>query len=125
MKFFAVAATVFAGLALAALAAPAAEQQLDSRQAYVPCSGLYGSQQCCATDVLGVADLDCGSRKNPNPNPDSFLRSYEGASLVEEYHMLTDPGCSSQLPTRSRPPMSSVKSVPPSASALAAASYLS
>ena len=30
---------------------------------YDPCSGLYDSAQCCATDVLGVADLDCASRK--------------------------------------------------------------
>lgn len=60
MQIFAVAAAAFAGLALAA---PAAEQ-LDSRQAvYTPCTGLYGSQQCCATDVLGIADLDCGSRE--------------------------------------------------------------
>ncbi|KAI1335337.1 hydrophobin [Xylariaceae sp. FL0016] len=28
---------------------------------YDPCSGLYDSAQCCATDVLGVADLDCAS----------------------------------------------------------------
>ncbi|KAI0468731.1 hydrophobin-like protein [Xylaria cf. heliscus] len=29
---------------------------------YVPCpSGLYSVPQCCATDVLGVADLNCGS----------------------------------------------------------------
>ncbi|KXH32540.1 hypothetical protein CSIM01_11125 [Colletotrichum simmondsii] len=28
---------------------------------YVACSGLYSSLQCCATDVLGVADLDCAS----------------------------------------------------------------
>lgn len=30
---------------------------------YDACSGLYDSLQCCATDVLGVADLDCGTRK--------------------------------------------------------------
>ena len=31
---------------------------------YVACSpGLYSTAQCCATDVLGVADLDCASRK--------------------------------------------------------------
>jgi hypothetical protein len=35
----------------------------EKRQAYIPCSGLYGTSQCCATDVLGVADLDCGNRK--------------------------------------------------------------
>lgn len=33
---------------------------LEERQVYTPCSGLYGSAQCCATDVLGLADLDCG-----------------------------------------------------------------
>lgn len=46
-------------LAAAALAAPSS---VDERQAYVPCSGLYGSAQCCATDVLGLANLDCGER---------------------------------------------------------------
>lgn len=25
--------------------------------------GLYSVPQCCATDVLGVADLNCGSRE--------------------------------------------------------------
>ncbi|KAI2617728.1 Cerato-ulmin hydrophobin family [Hypomontagnella submonticulosa] len=55
MKCFAAATAFFAG---AALAAPA----LETRQtAYVPCSGLYGTSQCCATDVLGVADLDCAN----------------------------------------------------------------
>ncbi|KAI0399203.1 fungal hydrophobin [Xylaria palmicola] len=28
---------------------------------YDACSGLYDTLQCCATDVLGVADLDCGT----------------------------------------------------------------
>ena len=41
---------------------------VEGRQAYVPCTGLYGTAQCCATDVLGVADLDCGQRKHP-PGP--------------------------------------------------------
>ncbi|KAI0550722.1 Cerato-ulmin hydrophobin family [Xylaria curta] len=51
-------ATLFAAIAAAA---PAPE--VESRQAapYVPCSGLYGTSQCCATDVLGVADLDCAN----------------------------------------------------------------
>ena len=26
-------------------------------------AGLYSNAQCCATDILGVADLNCGSRK--------------------------------------------------------------
>lgn len=35
---------------------------------YAACTGtLYSELQCCATDVLGVADLDCESRKR-NPS---------------------------------------------------------
>lgn len=34
---------------------------MEERQVYIPCSGLYGSAQCCATDVLGIANLDCGN----------------------------------------------------------------
>ncbi|KAI2610521.1 Cerato-ulmin hydrophobin family [Hypoxylon sp. NC1633] len=60
MKFFAATTLIFAG---AALAVPAAIEQ---RQTYAPCSGLYGTAQCCATDVLGVADLDCA---DPSATP--------------------------------------------------------
>ncbi|KAI1130055.1 Cerato-ulmin hydrophobin family [Nemania abortiva] len=56
MQFSIISAALFATIALAA---PAPE--VESRQAYVPCSGLYGTSQCCATDVLGVADLDCAN----------------------------------------------------------------
>ncbi|KAM0347648.1 hypothetical protein ACHAPU_004661 [Fusarium lateritium] len=50
-------------LAIVALlgAAVSALPTEDKRQVYIPCSGLYASSQCCATDVLGVADLDCGN----------------------------------------------------------------
>lgn len=42
---------------------------VEDRQApYIPCSGLYGTTQCCATDVLGLVDLDCGNRKFHRPN---------------------------------------------------------
>ncbi|KAF4440331.1 hypothetical protein F53441_12279 [Fusarium austroafricanum] len=45
----------------------------DKRQAaYVPCSGLYGTSQCCATDVLGVADLDCGNPPSTPTDADNF-----------------------------------------------------
>ncbi|KAI2624606.1 cerato-ulmin [Hypomontagnella submonticulosa] len=40
----------------------------DSPAPYDPCSGLYDSVQCCATDVLGVADLDC---QTPSKVPSS------------------------------------------------------
>ncbi|KAK7425934.1 hypothetical protein QQZ08_007516 [Neonectria magnoliae] len=61
MQFTTVLVGFFASLTLAA---PAVEK----RQTYVPCSGLYGTSQCCATDILGVADLDCG---NPLETPTS------------------------------------------------------
>ncbi|KAI0130697.1 Cerato-ulmin hydrophobin family [Daldinia grandis] len=46
-------------LATAVLANPAKRGYSDG--AYDPCSGLYDSARCCATDVLGLADLDCHS----------------------------------------------------------------
>jgi Fungal hydrophobin len=57
MKFSLALATLFAGVAMAMPAS------LEERQ-YVPCSGLYNDAQCCATDVLGVADLDCVNRSS-------------------------------------------------------------
>lgn len=58
MQFISVALVALVGLASAAPSAP-----VEDRQVYIPCSGLYASAQCCATDVLGLADLDCGTRK--------------------------------------------------------------
>ena len=66
MKF--IIAALFAGLVAAA---PASD--LEDRQVYIPCSGLYGTAQCCATDVLGIADLDCGNRMF-SPHRHYFLR---------------------------------------------------
>ncbi|KAJ8133332.1 hypothetical protein O1611_g300 [Lasiodiplodia mahajangana] len=41
--------------------------------AYVPCpSGLYSVPQCCATDVLGVADLNCASPSAEFSSAQSF-----------------------------------------------------
>ena len=60
MKTFATLAATVVALAGFAMAAPSG---LDARAAYVPCSGLYDTPECCATDVLGVADLDCVERK--------------------------------------------------------------
>ncbi|KAI0802144.1 Cerato-ulmin hydrophobin family [Xylaria sp. FL0064] len=56
MQFPTIIAALFAA---AAVAVPAAN--LADRGDYVPCSGLYSTAQCCATDVLGVADLDCAN----------------------------------------------------------------
>jgi hypothetical protein len=51
--------SAFIGSALVA-AAPA---DLSARQAALICSGTYSNVQCCATDVLGLADLNCANRK--------------------------------------------------------------
>ncbi|KAL8369755.1 hypothetical protein RB595_000205 [Gaeumannomyces hyphopodioides] len=55
MQFKTIIVALFAG---AAIAVPTGG---GSGGSYDPCSGLYDSPQCCATDVLGVADLDCQS----------------------------------------------------------------
>lgn len=59
MQFTTIAAIFFAGLAAAVPTSQVAE-----RGGYAPCSGLYSTGQCCATDVLGVADVNCASRKS-------------------------------------------------------------
>jgi hydrophobin len=65
MYFSTFVAALFAGLAVAL---PTVEE----RQVYVPCSGLYSNAQCCATDVLGVADLDCGNAPSPPTSGENF-----------------------------------------------------
>ncbi|KAK4202176.1 Cerato-ulmin hydrophobin family [Triangularia verruculosa] len=69
MKFtFAVVAAIYTGL-VSALPA----KEVESRQVpYVPCSGLYGSAQCCATDVLGLVNLDCGQPPATPTDADNF-----------------------------------------------------
>ncbi|KAI0880093.1 hydrophobin precursor [Annulohypoxylon maeteangense] len=40
---------------------------------YFACNpGLYSNAQCCATDVLGVADLDCATPSSELINPSQF-----------------------------------------------------
>jgi Fungal hydrophobin len=58
MKFI---IAVKAVLAVVVVAAPA---QLGQRQnaTYIACSGTYNGAQCCATDVLSLADLNCANR---------------------------------------------------------------
>ena len=51
-------------LAGAAMAQPA---HLVDRQAMVCGGTLYSQAQCCSTDVLGVADLDCAVRTSMIP----------------------------------------------------------
>ncbi|KAH7125981.1 hydrophobin [Dactylonectria macrodidyma] len=65
MQFSIVLASLCASLAVAA-------PTVEKRQTYDPCSGLYDTAQCCATDVLGVADLDCGSPPSTPTDADDF-----------------------------------------------------
>ncbi|EGY18796.1 hypothetical protein VD0002_g2885 [Verticillium dahliae] len=50
---FTIVAALFASVAMAAPAT------LHARATVCPTGLLYGVAQCCATSVLGVADLDC------------------------------------------------------------------
>jgi hypothetical protein len=70
MHFFAILTTAL--LSTGALAAPAADDSVAKRQTYTPCSGLYGTAQCCATDVLGLADLDCANPPSTPTDADDF-----------------------------------------------------
>ncbi|KAK7992423.1 Cerato-ulmin hydrophobin family [Apiospora sp. TS-2023a] len=70
MQFtIAAAATLFSAVAFAA---PGANVQVARQANYTPCSGLYGTAQCCATDVLGVADLDCANPTDVPTSGDNF-----------------------------------------------------
>ncbi|ROV86976.1 hypothetical protein VSDG_10087 [Cytospora chrysosperma] len=60
---------ISAALASAVLASPFAVVE---RQTYTPCSGLYNTAQCCATDVLGVADLNCADPPTVPTNATDF-----------------------------------------------------
>lgn len=66
MQYFTVVATLFASVALSS------PVEVQERQLYIPCSGLYGTAQCCATDVLGVADLDCADPPTVPANASDF-----------------------------------------------------
>jgi hypothetical protein len=43
------------------------------RQASVVCSGTYGTPQCCATNVLDVADLNCANPPTIPTDTQSFI----------------------------------------------------
>ena len=66
---FSAVVTLLAG-ASTAFAVPAMR-----RQASLLCSGLESNPQCCATDVLGVADLNCIDRM-------SYLTAFDHTSLT-------------------------------------------
>jgi hypothetical protein len=55
--------TLLVALTGATVAVASAIPSLEERQSALLCSGLSGTPVCCATDVLGLADLDCAPRK--------------------------------------------------------------
>ncbi|KPI39611.1 Cryparin [Cyphellophora attinorum] len=74
MQFF----TTIVALAGAAAALPAVSvaplSALEQRQLPI-CSGLTGSAQCCATDVLDLADLDCATPPDAVTTTEEFVAS--------------------------------------------------
>ncbi|KAI0532322.1 hydrophobin-like protein [Xylaria digitata] len=59
----------FTLITLAGVFAAVSANPTYSNSPYTACpNGLYSVPQCCATDVLGVADLNCGS---PSAAPSS------------------------------------------------------
>jgi len=68
MKFTTAIATLLAGASVA-LAVPVLEhRQLPAEV----CTGATGNPQCCATDVLNLADLNCANRM---PIPSRAMKS--------------------------------------------------
>jgi len=61
MRFQTIVVALVGATTAMAAAVPGRSTLLD-RQAAL-CSGASSSPLCCATDVLGVADLDCAPRK--------------------------------------------------------------
>ncbi len=59
---FSICMTAFVAGALAVPTELASKMSSTDHPALCP-TGLYSNAECCATDVLGVADLDCKPRK--------------------------------------------------------------
>ncbi|KAI1330751.1 Cerato-ulmin hydrophobin family [Xylariaceae sp. FL0255] len=63
----------FTTLLVATFASIAVANPVDARGFYKPCTdALYSQPQCCATDVLGVADLDCATPTSVPTSPSDF-----------------------------------------------------
>ncbi|KAI1293327.1 hydrophobin precursor [Xylaria venustula] len=65
--------TLFVSVLATAVMASPAKRGGGGGSPYVACPvGLYSVEQCCATDVLGVADLDCASPSAVPSSASSF-----------------------------------------------------
>ncbi|KAI0181748.1 cerato-ulmin [Hypoxylon sp. FL1284] len=67
--------TFFVSILATAVMASPSKRGYPTGEPYDPCSGLYDSAQCCATDVLGVADLDCASPSEVPTSAESFEKT--------------------------------------------------
>ncbi|KAF1992295.1 hypothetical protein K402DRAFT_320569 [Aulographum hederae CBS 113979] len=66
--------TTFIATILASASVTMAVPALLYRQIPVPvCTGTTGNAQCCATDVLGLADLDCANPPSTPSNRTEFI----------------------------------------------------
>ncbi|KAH0343427.1 hypothetical protein KCU81_g5212, partial [Aureobasidium melanogenum] len=54
------------------VAAAPAPADVSARQVTI-CSGTYNNAQCCATDVLGLADLNCANPPTVPVNQTDFI----------------------------------------------------
>lgn len=83
-----------------ALATPAflSSSQLRPRASNLCVGGVGSTPQCCAVDVLGVADLDCSARASPFSFPVlpflcSGIRYYEYISRERERAAMANMCC--------------------------------
>ncbi|KAI8166347.1 Cerato-ulmin [Colletotrichum sp. SAR 10_71] len=74
MQFTTALIAIFASVAVAAPTGDGHNGGGSTPAPYDPCSGLYDSAQCCATDVLGVADLDCASPTSVPSSANDFRK---------------------------------------------------
>ncbi|KAI0202563.1 fungal hydrophobin [Astrocystis sublimbata] len=73
MQFSTVFVALFASIAMAGPVQQTATAEVyNTDGSYAACSGLYSTLQCCATDVLGVADLDCATPGGVPSSPKDF-----------------------------------------------------
>ena len=73
MQFLTLLSAVSLSTLSLALPAPNTSPNLQGRQASVVCSGTYGTPQCCATNVLDVADLNCANPPTIPTDTQSFI----------------------------------------------------
>lgn len=88
MKF----STTIILFAASALALPTSEDSQVKRAASPYCApGLFTQAQCCSTDVAGVANLDCATRKSDHYHSESQQMnrgSYVMNSIQDSYECL-------------------------------------